>query len=250
MMMSISGYEIIRVLARNGCVVYEARSAKLGRIVVLKVHMWEKACEAREAAALVGLEHPNILRYFDVGEFQGCQYFAFEYVEAETLAQRLSRGPLPDNEARRVAILMALALQSIREAGLTANLSPANVFLTEPPKLYIYPEASPGVLSSAPEEMFREHDASTEMADVYQVGALLYMMLTCEPPVSLEILLETHKLAKLMRPRKLNPAVDRALEAICMKCLERVLSNRFDSLAILVQALSNSRRRRGWVWPW
>src|SRR5262245_35986528 len=101
MMMLIPGYEIIRVLVRNGGAVYEARSAKLGKIVALKVSTWEKVCEVREGTSLVGLEHPNILRYFDVGEVQGCRYTAFEYVESETLAQRLSRGPLPDNEARR-----------------------------------------------------------------------------------------------------------------------------------------------------
>ena len=248
-MLLIPGYEIIRVLARNGCELCEARSVKLGRIVALKVYMQDKACEAREAEALVGLEHPNILRYFEVGEVQGCQYFAFEHVEAETLAQRLRRGPLLANEARRVAILMTLALQSIRKAGLAACLSPADVFLTEPPKLYLYPAPIPRVDVSAPEEIFGELDASTETADVYQVGALLYMMLTCQPPVSLETLLETNKLARPVRVRKLNPAVDRALDVICMKCLERAPNNRYASLATLFHVLSDTRRRTRWRWP-
>jgi eukaryotic-like serine/threonine-protein kinase len=105
----IPGYEPIRVLGQNGAIVYVARSVRLDKPVALQV--WNRPIPGN-AAALVGLEHPNIVGVFDVGEVDGHSYFAFEYVEAESLAQRLRKGPLTDVEARNIATAIAWACYS------------------------------------------------------------------------------------------------------------------------------------------
>lgn len=247
----IPGYEPVRVLGYNGAIVYVARSTRAGGLVVLQV--WDRGLSAHrtsDTAAIVGLEHPNILRVFDAGEVEGHAYFAFEYLgeSTEGLDQRLQKGPLIDSEARRLTMVIASALDFLREAGVVVRgLTPGNVLLTEPPKLFpdLAHHHTPDPRFVAPEEALRPHQAGTRATDVYRVGALLYAMLTSRPPLSVDLASDRPRTLDPVQhlpasPCQINPSVARRLEAICMKCLEEVPTNRYASLRELGEALQLS----------
>ena len=113
----IPGYEPIRVLGRNGAIVYLARSVRFDKPVVLQV--WERYTLPTYEAAVVGLEHPHILRVLDVGEIGGHLYVALEYLDGvETLArlrQKLTQ-----------KIIHEASLRSLRHVRRTPNRSSAS----------------------------------------------------------------------------------------------------------------------------
>ncbi|HET9362279.1 MAG TPA: hypothetical protein VFO58_21155 [Vicinamibacterales bacterium] len=241
----IPGYEPIRVLGRNGAIVYLARSVRLDKLAALQV--WPKRALPGNAAALTGLAHPNVLEMFDVGEVGEHSYFAFEYVEVDTLAQRLRMGPLGDVEARESAIAIATALQFARETGATvANLTPGDVLLTEPLKVFLHPAP---IVETRPDFAPPEGHAAplggvNEAVGVYRVGALLYAMLTTQPPIPAKVARRRwhEHLAEYVpvSPRQINPSVSEKLEAVCLKCLERAPTDRYGSLRETIEALAVS----------
>ena len=241
----IPGYEPIRVLGRNGAIVYFARSLRLNEPAVVQV--WHRRALPSNAATMVGLDHPSIVRVLDVGEVDGHAYVAFEHVEAETLAHRLESGPLSNIDSRKCATAIASALQFARDAGVVvADLTPGVVFLTEPPKLSLYPSRAIDTdLTFAPPEA--TPTALTEWtgaADGYRVGALLYAMLTTQPPISMEMALRRRRgvFADYSPdpPRQLNPTVSVELETICLRCLEAAPLVRYASVRELAEALAHS----------
>jgi Tol biopolymer transport system component len=144
--MSIAGgtrlgpYEVIAPAGAGGMgEVYKARDTRLDRIVAVKVlpsHVAEST-EARqrfdrEARAISSLNHPNICTLFDVGHQDGIDFLVMEYLEGETLASRLTRGPLPLAEALNLAIQIADALQKAHRQDLVhRDLKPGNIMLTK-----------------------------------------------------------------------------------------------------------------------
>ena len=113
-------YRPLEQLGKGGMgVVWRARDLRLGRVVALKVlHPWVaddpelRERFEREAAALARLEHPNVVRLYDVLEDGGRTVLVMELVEGEALDARLSRGPAPWDEARRLSAPVAAALAS------------------------------------------------------------------------------------------------------------------------------------------
>jgi serine/threonine protein kinase len=181
---------------------------------------------------------------FDVGEVDDCSYLAFEYVEADTLAQRLRKGPLPDIEARACVAAIISALEFARDMGaVVANLTPGSVLLAEPLKLFLDPAGA--IVThpefAAPEAASGDVTDVTSAADVYRVGALLYAMLTTKSP-QLEVAQKRSQDAFAdytpVSPRQLNPAVSEKLEAICLKCLAPAPIDRYGSLREVAEALA------------
>jgi len=133
-------YEIVAPLGAGGMgEVYRARDTRLGREVAIKVlptHLTENS-EAkqrfeREARAVSSLSHVNICPLFDVGSQNGVDYLVMEYLEGETLAQRLEKGPLKMEEVQRIGIEIAEALEKAHRQGIVhRDLKPANVMLTK-----------------------------------------------------------------------------------------------------------------------
>jgi serine/threonine protein kinase len=119
--------------------VYRARDTRLGRTVALKVLSAELASQAgarerldREARAISALTHPNICTLFDVGHHDGNDYLVMELVDGVTLAARLAAGPLPLDEAARIAAQVAGALATAHERGIVhRDLKPGNIMLTK-----------------------------------------------------------------------------------------------------------------------
>jgi serine/threonine protein kinase len=118
--------------------VWRAEDIRLGREVALKVLRGDRQEDAdlrarfeREARMVATLAHPNICTLFDVGEHDGRHYLVMEFLEGETLADRLGRGPLPVRDAVTIARQIAAALAAAHERGIIhRDLKPGNVMLT------------------------------------------------------------------------------------------------------------------------
>ncbi len=133
-------YEIQSMLGAGGMgEVYRARDTRLNRVVAIKilaVHLSQSA-EAksrfdREARAISSLSHPNICPLYDVGEQDGISYLVMEYLEGETLANRLLKGPLPLQQVFKVGAEVCEGLERAHRSGVVhRDLKPSNIMLTK-----------------------------------------------------------------------------------------------------------------------
>jgi Tol biopolymer transport system component/predicted Ser/Thr protein kinase len=135
----IGNYPIERELGRGGMgIVYLGRDTRLDRLVAIKVlpdafaHDAERLARfEREARMLASLTHPNVAGIYGVEESAGHRFLVLEYVEGETLAERLARGPLPVDETIEAGRQIAAALEAAHESGIVhRDLKPGNVKLT------------------------------------------------------------------------------------------------------------------------
>jgi len=208
-------YELITLIGQGGMgEVYRARDTRLGRDVAVKVlperHSADCASRARferEARTISSLNHPHICALYDVGTQAGVDYFVMEYVEGETLADRLKKGALPLQQCLEYAIEIAGALDKAHRAGVVhRDLKPANVMLTKTgTKLLDFglaklrPEHTVGELSTtvaqedltragivlgtvpymAPEQL--EAKIADERTDIFALGTVFYEMVTGRP---------------------------------------------------------------------
>jgi hypothetical protein len=221
--------------------VYRARDTRLGRTVALKISK-EKFSERfeREARAIAALNHPNICTLYDVGP----SYLVIEYVEGETLAARLKKGPLPVEKALGIAIPIAEALAAAHRKNIVhRDLKPANIMLAKAgPKLLDFglAKSSAGFASGAtaaltqegliagtiqympPEQLeSKETDGRT---DIFAFGCVLYEMVTGKPAfggdsaASLISAIMTGEPAPLAAVAPTTPA---ALDRVIRRCLAK-----------------------------
>jgi hypothetical protein len=132
-------YEVVEPAGAGGMgEIYRARDTRLGRVVALKVLSGRLTNEAgirrrfeAEAQAISSLNHPNICTLFDIGHHEGVDYLVMEYLEGQTLAERLKQGPVPYAELLRVAIEVSGALAYAHERGVIhRDVKPGNIMLT------------------------------------------------------------------------------------------------------------------------
>jgi len=269
---AVPGYEILRQLTPGGMgVVYRARQVNLKRTVALKmirtgVHAGpeERARFRVEAEAVASLSHPHIIQIHDCGEWNGMPYLAMEFAEGGSLAQRLAGRPLPPAQAAELVETLARAVQFVHERGLIhRDLKPANILLTDQgiPKLADFGLAkrldqdqgltrTQAVLGTAsylaPEQAAGDKHALGPAADVYALGAILYEVLTGQPPFRAETYeLTIHQVLseEALPPTQLRPEVPAELEAICLKCLEKEPGRRFVSALALAEDLRRYQNR-------
>src|SRR5882757_1324601 len=133
-------YEILSSIGAGGMgEVYRARDTRLDRTVAIKVLPTHVADRSelrerfeREARTIASLNHPHICTLFDIGQQDGINYLVMEYLEGETLAWRLLKGPLPLDQVLRYAIEIADALDKAHRKGIThRDLKPGNIMLTK-----------------------------------------------------------------------------------------------------------------------
>jgi Tol biopolymer transport system component len=136
----IGPYHLIRELGRGGMgEVFLARDSRLDRQVAIKAIPAHMAADAdrlarfqREAKMLASLNHPSIGAIYGLEESEGRQYLILEFIEGETLAQRLTQGPIPIDEALNIAKQMAEALEAAHDKGIVhRDLKPGNVMVTD-----------------------------------------------------------------------------------------------------------------------
>ena len=261
----IGGYEIEGELGRGGMgVVFRAWQRKLNRLVALKMltgyygppELKRFFAEAETAAAL---HHANIVHIYDVGEHEGAPFFAMEYVEGGSLADRLRAGTLSARETAQLLIPVARALDFAHKNNVVhRDMKPANVLLDPQgvPKVTDFGIAKrltaesgltlSGAIIGTPVYMAPEQARGTSRdvaaaADIYSLGAILYEMLAGRPPflpeesdtsIVVRVATETP-----VSPAWHRPGVARDLETICLKCLAKEPGDRYASAAAVADDL-------------
>lgn len=276
---AIPGYELIRELG-YGCtgVVYLARDVRLNRPVALKLlrltHAQARVRLLREAEATARVQHPNIVRIYEIGESQGRPYIAMEYVDGSNLQRKYGGQSLPPGDAAEMVEQLARAVQAAHAAGIVhRDLKPANVLIADDGTLKIAdfglakmleePDALThtgqllGTPGYVPPEQLAPDGRVTPSGDVYALGAILYELLTGRPPFRagrpLDTLIEV-VYREPVAPTKLAPGVSRDLETICLTCLNKDPSRRYPSAAEFADDLARFRtgkpvwaRPVGWI---
>ena len=142
----LSHYEITFQIGKGGMgEVYQAKDQKLGRDVAIKVLPEEFTRDTdrvarfqREAKLLASLNHPNIAAIYGLEEAEGTNFLVLELVEGETLADQIKKGPIPVEEALRLALQIAEALEAAHEKGVIhRDLKPANIKVTPEGKVKV-----------------------------------------------------------------------------------------------------------------
>jgi eukaryotic-like serine/threonine-protein kinase len=262
----IGDYELLEEIAHGGMgVVFKARQVSLNRLVAIKMILsaqFAAPAEVRrfrlEAEAAANLDHPNIVPIFEVGEHEGRQYFSMGLVEGQSLAARVATGPLDPREAAGLVRDIALAIQYAHEQGVIhRDLKPANILIDRAgtPRVTDFglakqTRSESGLTASGdvmgtpsympPEQAAGKTSEIGPAADIYALGSLLYCVITGRPPFQAATVTDT--LLQVLDqepvpPRRLNPGLDRDLETICLKCLEKEPRKRFDSARVMADEL-------------
>jgi serine/threonine-protein kinase len=259
-------YELHEEIGRGGMgVVYRATQKSLARTVALKMllrrDLASPADLARfrsEAEAAARLDHPGIVSIFEVGECDGLPFYSMQFVEGTTLSRRLAGGRLPPREAATLVAKVADAVQAAHDRGvLHRDLKPSNILIDALGEPHVSDfglakrlegDASvthTGAILGTPCYMSPEQAAGSRgdvgpTSDVWSLGAILYQMLTGRPPFQAATPMDT-LLAVLESdppvPRSLDRGVDRDLEMIALKSLQKPQDLRYDSAAGLAADL-------------
>ena len=283
---TISHYRVTAKLGAGGMgEVYLAHDERLDRDVALKVlpakTLADEAARKRfrkEALALSRLNHPNIATVHDFDTQDGVDFLVMEYVAGETLSEKLSNGPLPEEEATKLGRQVADALEEAHEHGVIhRDLKPGNVMVTPKGQAKVLdfglaklarpvsetaltesltetPAAAGTLPYMAPEQLQgQEADART---DIYALGAVLYQMATGRrpfPEAQAPQLIAAIMNESPQPPSGLNSQVSAGLESIILKALEKDPQQRYQSSRELITDLERlggpepllaARRRR------
>jgi eukaryotic-like serine/threonine-protein kinase len=264
-------YELIREIGRGGMgVVYEARQKGLDRSVAVKMilasHLASPELVRRfqaEAKAAARLRHSNIVHIHDVGQLHGQDFFAMEYIDGQSLAERIAKGPVDVPSAVRLVATVARAVEHLHQQGIIhRDLKPSNILLDSDGQPYVTDfglakvfaagsdMTATGVIAGTPSYMAPEQALGRRAeigpaTDVYSLGAILYELLTGTPPFRAETPLDT--LMEVLggdpaTPRTLNSHIPRGLELICLKCLAKEPRERYSSAAALADDLDRFAR--------
>ena len=273
--LTIPGFEIENEIGRGGgSVVYRAMDIKLKRRVALKVVRSGPLAESRdrtrwlyEAKAASHVRHPNIVNLYDAGEADGWLYLVFEYISGGDLTRRLAK-PLAPRDAGLLLETIARAVSAMHRANLLhLDLKPSNVLIDasdtdaspfekarvtdfglaavrNDPDLSMPtidgPRGTPPYMS--PEQAAGDASKIGYRTDVYGLGAILYRVLTGQPPFASSSDFETLRHVRESEPippRRCQRGIPRDLETICLTCLQKNPAERYPT----AEALADDVRR-------
>ncbi len=264
--MQFGDYELLEEIGHGGMgVVYRAKQLSLGREVAVKMILRDRlASEADrrrffiEAEATAKLAHPGIVPVYEVGEFDGRPFFSLQLVKGVTLAQKIVNGPLPQRDGVRLIIPICRAVHYAHEHGiLHRDIKPSNILIDNAgrAKLTDFGLAKQeGVHESltrtgavlgtptymSPEQANGRVNAIGPASDIYSLGTVLYHVLTGRPPLLANSPVELAlKILEQDPPamRLLEPKIDRDLEMIVVRCLQKPPDLRYASAEMLAQDL-------------
>ena len=259
-------YEVLEEIATGGMgVVFKARQASLNRLVALKlISAGALATEAlvkrfkAEAEAAASLSHPNIVPIHEIGERHGQHYFSMGLIVGPNLREHLRSRPLPTRQSAQLIAILARAVHHAHQHGvLHRDIKPGNVLidgdgsphltdfglakLVQKDSTLTHTNAILGTPAyMAPEQARGDIKSVTTAADIYGLGAVLYECLTGQPPFAGGTSFETIRQVLEKEPRppsELNSAVDRDVQTICLKCLEKEPARRYPSALSLAEDL-------------
>ncbi len=280
----VAHFALVRVLGSGSFGdVWLADDLRLGRAVALKLpggKSPDASTLLHEAKTAASLRHPNIVTVFEVGEEKGQIYIASELIDGITLRDFLSIGRPPLGRVIEILVPIAEALQYAHEHRIVhRDVKPANILLDHAGKPYVNDFGLAKRLSAdetissegqvvgtarymSPEQAYGKTEETDARSDIYAVGVMMFEMLTRESPFrgNARAILQQKVTQDAPSPRMLEPSIPRDLETICLKCLEREPSNRFESAKDLVDELKRftagepirsrpiGRIERGWRW--
>lgn len=248
----IPNYEIIDEIDRGGMgVVYRARQHRPDRIVAIKMmKMGAFSSETdverflNEANAASSLDHAAVVPVYEVGEFQGEPFIVMKFIDGETFSRVLQRGDISTTDAIQKLCVVAQAIADAHEHGIIhRDLKPSNILIDQnsgKPWVTDFGLAknldaefsltsagdimgTPGYM--APEQAFGQSRTASRSADVYGLGAILYLILTGRPPIQsvdgdIAKTIELIREHDVVAPRESSRTVSHELNTVCVKSLE------------------------------
>ncbi len=262
----LGDYELLEEIGRGGQgVVFRARQKSLNRTVALKVisrGQWASKAHLKrfrlEAEAAARLEHPGIVPIHEVGERDGQCYFSMKFIEGGQLDEVTKREPMSIRQAVELIAKVTRTVHYAHEHGiLHRDIKPGNILLDQKGEPHLTDFGLARLVETestvtrtmevlgtpsymAPEQAVGDNAAISSVTDVYGLGAVLYQLLTGQPPFAGGTTYETIKLlldTEPRQPRQLNPKIDRDLSTICLKCLEKDPTRRYPSALALAEDL-------------
>lgn len=259
-------YQLLNELGRGGMgIVYQARQHSLRRNVAIKMLLRREFASpddlARfqaESTSAARLDHPHIVPVYEVGECQGQPYFSMKYVEGTTLADRLAAGPLSSREAAQLLAPICRAIHYAHQRGvLHRDLKPSNILLDRDGRPHVTDFGlakrlttddtltGTGMIVGTPSYMAPEQAAGNRgqigpASDIYGLGTILYQAITGRPPFQAASPVDTVLMVleqDPLPPRLLNAKVDRDLELVVLRCLQKPIDLRYASAAALADDL-------------
>jgi len=264
----LGDYELLEEVGRGGQgVVFRARQKSLNRTVALKVislGQWASKAHLKrfrlEAEAAARLEHPGIVPIHEVGERDGSCYFSMKFIEGGQLDEVARREPIPIRRTVELIAKVARTVHYAHEHGiLHRDIKPGNILLDAKGEPHLTDFGLARLVESestvtrtlevlgtpsymAPEQAVGNNAQVKGATDVYGLGAVLYQLLTGQPPFAGGTTYETIKLlldTEPRPPRLLNSKIDRDLSTICLKCLEKDPQRRYASALALAEDLEH-----------
>lgn len=259
-------YELYDEIARGGMgVIYRARHRKLKRTVALKMIRPERLMRAvelrrfkNETRIIAQLDHPNIIDILHVDQVDGIHFFTMRMVEGRDLESRRAEYLTDVRLAARLVSAVAAAIHYAHQHGvLHRDLKPSNVLIDEEGVPFVVdfglashlsesPSPAPSAefrgapAYAAPELLQEESQPANVAVDVYGLGAILYVLITGQPPFTgrnpQDVWAKIRE-SEPTPPRTLNARVDSDLEAICLRALQKNPAARYESAAALAEDL-------------
>jgi len=255
---TIGDYELREEVGRGGMgVVFLARQISLDREVAVKMILRGRLASEidhsrflSEASSTARLQHPNIVPVYEVGDIEGRPFFSMKFIDGETLGDKLADGPLPEREAAELLVSISRAVGFAHRQGVMhRDLKPSNILIDSAgnPMVSDFGLAKrfgveneltrSGVVVGTPSYMSPEQasgrrDSVGPASDIYSLGCILYHALTGRPPLVAESVMELVLLVLEQDPtppRALRPRLDRDLEMIVIRCLQKPPDLRYDT---------------------
>ncbi len=264
----IGPYRIEKEIGHGGMgYVFKAKKTPGGETVAIKVmspglSMDESMVSRfkREGEVLKNLNHPNIVRIFDVNMEGELKYFVMEFIPGKSLAEELKGGPLAPEEVLGITWQVSDALRSAHEAGIIhRDLKPANIMRDETDRIKltdfgiarvigVSDVTAAGKSVGTPAYMSPEQVLGKDLgvtSDIYSLGVVLYEMLTGKVPFEsanpLEIM-RKHAYEEAQSPTELNPEIPLILSQLVMRMLKKKQDERIPNLKVFESQLQDCVR--------